>query len=115
MPYLKVNTNVSQSEPERLKLMQELSQIISIKTGKSENYIMIEINTEKIMIFAASDAPLAFLECKSIGLNSAQAVTLSEALSKRLNDVLDIPSERIYIEFINCPANMFGWNGSTFG
>ncbi len=115
MPYLKVNTNINQNEPEKTELMQALSQIMAQNTGKSESYIMIEINPGKTMLFAGSDAPLAYLECKSIGLSSTQAGNLSEALSSHLSQKLTIPVDRIYIEFANCPADMFGWNGSTFG
>lgn len=115
MPYLNVNTNINQSESEQTELMQELSQIMSQNTGKSESYIMIEINPGKTMLFAGDDSPLAYLECKSIGLSTAQAGNLSEALCGHLTQKLAIPSNRIYIEFANCPANMFGWNGSTFG
>ncbi|MDD1626414.1 MAG: hypothetical protein LUQ26_02925 [Methylococcaceae bacterium] len=32
-----------------------------------------------------------------------------------LTGILPLTGERIYIEFSNCPAEFWGWNGSTFG
>jgi hypothetical protein len=67
------------------------------------------------MLFGGSNQPLAYLECKSIGLGVTQAKSLSASISKLITGTLPLTAERIYIEFSNCPAELWGWNGSTFG
>lgn len=76
---------------------------------------MIELDPEKTMLFAGNCDPLAFIECKSIGLSTAQTKALSSSLSRQIENSLQITADRVYIEFSQCPADYWGWNGSTFG
>lgn len=115
MPLLKLNTNVTLDTELKSKMLGELSQLMSKETGKPERYVMISIVENSAMSFAGSAAPLAYLECKSIGLSSGQAKSLSASICRLLETRLSIPQDRIYIEFSNCPADFWGWNGSTFG
>ncbi len=115
MPYLKLRTNVSIGPQQSPQLLSEMSQLLSRETGKSERYVMVELAADRPMLFADSDQPLAYLECKSIGLTSAQAKALSSGIAGLLQNQLKVPPERVYIEFSNCPAEFWGWNGSTFG
>lgn len=113
MPYLKLKTNVNISDtPELLK---QFSALMTKQTGKPESYVMVEIADAQSLIFAGSDAPAAYLECKSIGLSASQTKPLSTAICQLLQSRLQIAPNRVYIEFSDCPANYWGWNGSTFG
>lgn len=76
---------------------------------------MVELVENKAMLFAGTNEPLAYLECKSIGLSPSKAKSLSASVSKILKENLKLNGDRIYIEFSNCPAEFWGWNGSTFG
>ena len=115
MPLIKLRTNVSIASDKTPELMSELSQLLASETGKPERYVMVEIEGERNMLFGGSPDPLAYIECKSIGLSSGQAKSLSQSISQVLNTQLQINADRIYIEFSNCPAEFWGWNGSTFG
>lgn len=115
MPYVKLSTNVTITNDKSPQLLRTLSKSIAEITGKSENYVMVELRGDRQMCFAGSSDPLAYVECKSIGLTPAQAKALSASVSDTLNNDLHIPANRVYIEFSNCPANFWGWNGSTFG
>jgi phenylpyruvate tautomerase len=115
MPYLKLKTNTSISSEQSPKLLKQFSSLMAEETGKSESYVMVELAGDREMIFSGSGAPLAYVECKSIGLSSSQAKSLSAAISQLLEEQLQIKAERIYIEFSNCPADYWGWNGTTFG
>ncbi|MGR8979156.1 MAG: phenylpyruvate tautomerase MIF-related protein [Gammaproteobacteria bacterium] len=115
MPYLKLTTNTIISDEQKPQLLTQLSRLIANETGKPERYVMVEIAGEKPMLFGGTSAPLAYLECKSIGLSGKQAKSLSPSLSRLIENTLGIPPERVYIEFSNCPADFWGWNGSTFG
>ena len=115
MPYLKLRTNTTISKQQSPELLTQLSQLLAKETGKPERYVMVELDSDREMIFSGTNEPLAYIECKSIGLSSDQAKSLSASISQLLIEKLQIPSERIYIEFSNCPAEFWGWNGSTFG
>lgn len=115
MPYLKLTTNAPIINEQAPELMIQLSRLVANETGKPERYVMIELEGGKAMLFGGKPEPLAFLECKSIGLSGRQAKSLSSALSRNLEASLSIPPDRVYIEFSDCPADFWGWNGSTFG
>jgi phenylpyruvate tautomerase len=115
MPFLKLSTNVTIDQTQSEALLSGLSQILAKETGKPERYVMVELAGGKAMMFGGSDQPLAYLECKSIGLSATQAKALSASISRLLTGILPLKAERIYIEFSNCPAEFWGWNASTFG
>lgn len=115
MPYLKLRTNVELTTDQSSPLLAELSQLLAKETGKPERYVMVDADYAKSMLFAGSSAPLAYLECKSIGLSSAQAKSLAVKIPEVLQSRLSLSADRVYIEFSNCPAEFWGWNGSTFG
>ncbi|MDD2760425.1 MAG: phenylpyruvate tautomerase MIF-related protein [Methylomonas sp.] len=115
MPYLKITTNVDITPEQSPQLLADLSRLLAKETGKPERYVMVEATGGKAMSFGGSTEPLAYLECKSIGLSPAQAKALSAAIPTILASKLSLPADRVYIEFSNCPAEFWGWNGSTFG
>jgi len=114
MPLLKIQTNVSIEPEARTPLLTRLSQTVATQLSKSERYVMVALQTAAPMLFAGSDAPLAYVEVKSIGLPDAQTPALSAAISEALNAELGIPAERIYIEFAAPQGRHWGWNGATF-
>jgi phenylpyruvate tautomerase len=115
MPFLKLSTNAAIDQAQSEQLLSGLSQLLAEETGKPERYVMVELAGGEAMLFGGSDQPLAYLECKSIGLSATQAKALSASISKLLASALPLTAERIYIEFSNCSAEFWGWNGSTFG
>jgi phenylpyruvate tautomerase PptA (4-oxalocrotonate tautomerase family) len=115
MPYLKLTTNLPVAKQQSPKLLSQLSTLMAQETGKPERYVLVEMQENNAMLFAGTDAPLAYLECKSIGLTANQAKSLSAAISRILADELQINCDRVYIEFSNNPGEYWGWNGSTFG
>ncbi len=114
MPYLKIQTNQEIEAAEQQALLQEASSLVATELGKSENYVMVNIEPAHSMLFAGNDAPTAYLELKSIGLAESQTKKLSAALCNLIHSKIHVPTERIYIEFSNAPRNMWGWNKTTF-
>jgi len=115
MPLIKLRTNVNLDADKTPQLMKDLSQLLAAETGKPERYVMIEIKGDRQMIFGGSTDPVAYVECKSIGLSTTQVKALSKSINQLLHDELQLAIDRVYIEFSNCPAEYWGWNGSTFG
>ncbi len=57
---------------------------------------MVELAGGKAMLFGGGNQPLAYLECKSIGLSATQAKALSALISNLLTATLPLTAERIY-------------------
>ena len=112
MPYLKIHTN--QDIKETSGLLKKASQLVARELGKPESYVMVEAQGGRDMLFAGSDAPLAYLELKSIGLPSSATGALSAALCELISTELGVAAERVYIEFADAPRHLWGWNGATF-
>lgn len=114
MPILKIRTNVQLQSDRQLAFLKMASQEVARMLGKSERYVMISLDTAGSMLFAGEEAPLAYLELKSIGLPDDRTRTFSSDLCRLVSGELDIPGERIYIEFTDAPRPLWGWNGATF-
>jgi phenylpyruvate tautomerase len=114
MPYLKVQTNVALDAAAQTELMQQASQLVAKQLGKPESYVMVTVETGRPMLFAGTDAPLAYLELKSIGLPADATGSLSQALCSLMAERLDVAQDRVYTEFADAARHMWGWNGGTF-
>lgn len=114
MPLLVIKTNVKIEAARRAPLMRKASAQIAALLGKSESYVMVNLETGMQMLFGGSTEPLAYLELKSIGLPQQRTGEISAALCLLFSEELAVPSERIYVEFADIGRNMWGWNGKTF-
>lgn len=114
MPMLKIQTNTPVTGDNRESLAATASSVVADMLGKPERYVMVSIEENPAMLFGGSDAPLAYLELKSIGLPDSRTSEFSTRLAKLLEDQLGLPADRVYIEFADAPRNMWGWNGGTF-
>ncbi len=112
MPFLLIRTNqdIDDAEP----LMAEASNRVSKALGKPERYVMVAVETGLAMRFSADNGPCAFMELKSIGLPPDRTGDLSEMLCGLVQEFLDVPPDRVFIEFADAPRHMWGWNGGTF-
>ena len=114
MPLIRVEASVNPDENRKQTVLLKLSEKVSEITGKPETYIMASFTSAK-MIFAKQEGSAAYIDLKSIGvLGSEVNRRLSEAVCKVLNEELDIPPDRIYINFDNVERSDWGWNSGTF-
>lgn len=114
MPYLSIQTNQSLSKDRTTEFLQKASQTVSAMLGKSENYVMVALQDANQMTFAGSTDPTAYLQLKSLGLPEAATGDFSRLLCDFIHQELDIPAERIYIEFSGPERHLWGWNNKTF-
>lgn len=111
MPYLNIVTNQNlDAQPD---LLATASKTVSNATGKSETYVMITAHHNPNMIMGGSDAPLAFLDYRALGLPSDRSA-FSDALCQMITDTLSIPGDRIYISMTDAERQNWGWNHQTF-
>jgi len=112
MPCMFVHTNVEVAD--KADFLARCSSETAAALGKPESYVMVKLTDTQPMLFAGTDAPLAFVELKSLGLTTAQTAGVSAMLCDFLQQELGIDAGRIYIEFTAPERAMFGWNGGTF-
>lgn len=114
MPLLTITTNQAFEAARADELLVEVSSAVADMLGKPERYVMVRLEYNPLMLFGGSEAPLAYLELKSIGLPGDRTADFSDTLCDLMEQQLDIPSERVYIEFSDAERHLWGWNGATF-
>jgi phenylpyruvate tautomerase PptA (4-oxalocrotonate tautomerase family) len=114
MPLLTIETNQSTPTHKVDELLKSASKVVANMLGKSESYVMVRFCFNENMLFAGSEEALAYLQLKSIGLPESATAQLSAALCEHMESHLHLPKDRIYIEFVDAPRKMWGYNGSTF-
>ena len=115
MPLFELRTN-QKPEKELLDSMAyELSRVCSEILCKPEGYVMVSMQVGQSLIFAGTDAPVAFGELRSINLPPQDIEALSARLCAFLSKRLNVPEARIYLSFADVDRNNWGWNGKTFG
>ncbi|XP_027517411.1 macrophage migration inhibitory factor isoform X2 [Corapipo altera] len=114
MPKFIVNTNTSKDKiPE--SFTGELTQQLSKALDKPAQYLATQISPDQMMSFGGSTDPCAICFLHSIGKRGEQENKVySKLLCDLLNKELEIPSERVYINYFDMNAANVGWNGSTF-
>ena len=117
MPLIKVQSSISQPESATVNsLLTSLSADLAKHLGKSESYVMTAFEAEVPMTFAGTFDPVCYVEIKSVGnMSSAQTKSMSQNFCSQISAKLDVPENRIYIEFADAKGQMWGWNGRTFG
>ena len=89
-------------------LLRDLSVETAKALSKPESYVMVHGSDRQMMRFAGNDAPLAFVELKSLGLGTDQTAVQSAQLCNLFQQRLGIDPSRIYIEFAAPERAMWG-------
>lgn len=114
MPLLTIQANIAIDDARQAELIKQASALVSDQLSKSEKYVMVNLQDNQPMLFAGTDSPCALLRLKSIGLPEDRTAEISNALCALVASEIDIPPDRIYIEFTNAERHMWGWNSATF-
>lgn len=113
MPLLQIQT--SSKAPANAAALGELSKDLSRELSKPEAYVMVSFTHTPDMLFAGSSEPCCFASLKNIGhFVQDQTEKLSALLCARLSAALDVPPSRIYLEFVDAKAHLWGYDGGTF-
>ena len=114
MPFIdaKVSVPVTLAKEESLK--QKLGKAISLIPGKSEAWLMLNIQPECHMYFKGDNSePSAMVEVKLFGAASIDAYQkMTSEVTRILEDELSIPASRIFVKYDE--VQHWGWNGSNF-
>ena len=113
MPFINVKTNTPVSKDKETALKSALGKAISIIPGKSESWLMVEIEPERKLYFKGSDAPAAMVSVSVCGsADSASFNKLTDSICTLLNSELGIDTARTYVKYE--ATKDWGWNGSNF-
>jgi phenylpyruvate tautomerase len=116
MPLIKVQMSVKCNEEKKKEVCLALSKICAEGIGKPESYVASILEDDAVIAFGGEITPGAFVVVKSIGgLNASVNTKLSEAICTCLNVMVNIPQDKIYINFMNVSGDSWGWNSSVFG
>ncbi len=115
MPLIKTQVSKELSKIEKETLAKELSAKCASVLGKSVSYVASIVDDNSTIAFGGDIQDFAFVELKSIGaLNPDVNKDLTVAICAIVSDVIDIPSDKIYIEISDVNGAYWGWNNQTF-
>lgn len=113
MPFINVKTNTEITKNTADAMKSELGQAITAIPGKSEDWLMVEIQPERTLYFKGSDAPAAMVEVSVLGKENPSAFNvLTRKICDIIHENLSIEPSRIYVKYA-ATAN-WGWNGGNF-
>ena len=113
MPFINIKTNVDVKKEKEELIKSSLGQLITLLPGKSESWLMINIEKNNSMYFKGSDSPLALVKVELYGSSSKDNYNkLTNAITSLLNKELSIDEDRIYVRFEE--VENWGYSGSLF-
>ena len=110
MPFMFIKTNRTISAEQETALKTQLGKAIELVSHKSEAVLMIEVQDKARLWLRGGQPPMAFVKV-SLFANAAHTgyPELTCAISKILSQILQMPSENIYVQFEDIQA--WGVNG----
>ena len=110
MPFINISTS-AKVHNKRI-FLEEISSLISSLTNKSKRFVMVKLE-DNLQMYFEDENYCCYLEIKSIGsLNPSKMV---KPICDFIHENIGVSSDKIYICFEDVPAEMWGWNGRTFG
>lgn len=115
MPYIRLETSAQMPQDIVAEIQRALSQTLSEVLGKPEQYVMVSLNQQP-MLLSGTDKPAAFLDIRSIGgLNGDINRKLSKSLCAVVEDKIGVAQNRVYLNFSDISSGNWGCDGGTFG
>ena len=114
MPFINSKVSVKTTEEQQKELKTRLGKAISIIPGKSESWLMVNLEDDRKMYFRGDDSePIAFVCVNIYGSADERAFDkMTAELTKIYGEVLGVKPDHMYIKYA---ASMdWGWNGSNF-
>ncbi len=114
MPYIDVKITKKLDDEQKFCLKSELGKIIDVFPGKSENWLMCNIETGKEIWFKGSNSTdSAFVEVKLFGkINNECSDKCTSLICEYFDKKLEIDPARVYVRYDD--GDCWGWNGSNF-
>lgn len=116
MPLLKVHYACELKKELLNSLSTLLSKSIADVLGKSEDFVMIIFQKTELQSFGNdSEGINLYFEMKNVGVLPPDKTSLLTSIITNLcQELIEVESNRIYIEFQESERHHWGWNGQTF-
>lgn len=114
MPFFEIQTSKNMDASREQEVLEKMTGFIAQALGKPERVVMVSLETGKNMAFGGSADPAALAVLKSIGLAQEKCPDLSAGICGFIETELDVPPDRVFIDFKNLDGKFFGWNSKTF-
>ena len=113
MPFMDAKISVAVTPAQEENVKQKLGKAISLIPGKSETWLMLNIQPECHLYFQGTNSqPAAMVEVKLFGSASPAAYEkMTAEVTKILSSELHIPENRIFVKYEE--VQHWGWNGSN--
>ena len=113
MPFIATKTNVKITPEVEKNIRAELGRAIELIRGKSEYWLMLSFEGEKMMAFRGTDAPCAMVEVEIFGSASdGEYSALTKKITEILTKNLPISADRIYVKYEE--ISVWGNGGENF-
>ncbi len=114
MPFIDSKVSVKVSDAQRKELKERLGKAIEIIPGKSESWLMLDLEDQQNMYFRGEDdQPIAFVSVSVYGGPDSDAFSkMTEEITKIYGEILGITSDHIYVKYST--TRDWGWNGGNF-
>jgi len=113
MPFINVKTNAKLSKAQAEQIKADFGTAITAVPGKSEQWLMVNLEGEQMLYFQGSDAPAAIAEVSLFGNASGSALDkLTGSITDSLTKQLGISASRVYVSYHL--TQHWGWNGNNF-
>ena len=113
MPYINVKTNAKLVNQSKELIKSELGKAITAIPGKSEAWLMVNIDEPSALYFKGSDDSCAMFE---VSIFSKATDDAYDDLTARICSIsekyLGVPAERTYIKYSEIAH--WGWNNMNF-
>lgn len=112
MPFINFKTNKVMDDQQKTALKMDFGHAIEAIPGKSEEWLMVEIEDSLNLWFKGEDTPCAMVEVSVFGSENSSAFNV---LTRKICDIvsqeLAIDKSRIYVSYM--ATKNWGWNGSN--
>ena len=113
MPFIHVRTNVEAPDIACELAKQRLGHAVEALPGKSEAWLMVEIDPAAYLWFHGSYEPAAMVTVSLYGGAPEEAYDdLTSRITEILSGIFQIEPDRIYVQYQETPH--WGWNGRNF-
>ncbi len=115
MPLVNILSSNPVPAESRQALMASMSAFTALVLRKSESYVMVTVQESPVMM-AGQLGDAVFVDVRSIGgLNAESTSRLTEGICKRIKEHIGTAPKRVYVNFTDVRASLWGWDGHTFG
>ncbi len=114
MPFINSKVSVETTPKQREELKTRLGKAIALIPGKSESWLMVNLEDGREMYFRGENKePAAFISVNIYGSPDPAAFEkMTEEVTKIYKEVLGISPDHMYIKY--SAGTDWGWNGSNF-